>query len=126
MQGSVWFMSMLTIASLGTFGCGSSRDVEVNGEIATPASAQGTIVVEFYENKDDEWSRVVSIELAQAGKFSEKVSLEGEKVRVRAFTDGDGNGACTNGEAWQEAESEISDDATASVSLTLAATPCPE
>jgi hypothetical protein len=119
-------MGMMAVASLGSFGCGSSRDVEVSGDVAAPTSAQGKIVVEFYDNHDDKWTQVHSIELAKAGSFSEKVSLEGDQVRVRAIADSDGNGACTAGEAWQQIDADVSKDDKASVSLSLAATACPE
>jgi hypothetical protein len=129
MQRKAWFIGIIALASFGslaTTGCGSSRDVEVSGTVSSPSTSQGKIVVAFYDNKDDSWSEVHSIELAQPGAFSEKVSIEGDQVRVRAFADTDANGKCTGGEAWEQAETDIADDDTASVSLSLTSTAsCP-
>ncbi len=110
-------------------GCGSGRDVKVTGEVTAPASVavDGKIVVDFIDVSDSENPEVAqSVELDQLGAFEETVSLEGDKMLVRAINDSDGNGACTEGEAWAEIEVEIADDDTAAVtSLSLSNAPCP-
>ncbi len=122
----------LTTALLGASllaGCSSGRDVKVTGEVTAPASVavQGKIHVDFMDLADSENPEVAqTAELDQLGAFEETVSLEGDKVLVRAINDTDGNGACTEGEAWAEAEVEIADDDTATVpALTLSNAACP-
>lgn len=112
--------------------CSSGREVEVTGEVAAPSSVtlSGPIRVEFIDLLDDSDSAenevVHSVELSAPGAFAEKVSLEGEKVLIRAINDADGNGACSAGEAWAEVEAEIADDDTVTpVTVTLASAACP-
>lgn len=108
-------------------GCGSGRDVEVKGEVTSPSSAlQGKLHVDFIDVMDDEQEIVHSVELDELGAFSETVSLEGDRTIVRAIDDADGDGACTAGEAWAQAEAEIGDDDTAGpVTLALTTASCP-
>jgi hypothetical protein len=118
------------IAVLSAAGCSSARDVEVSGEVkaATSTAVQGNIHVEFFdvsgEGEDLELTSVHAVELTNVGEFNEKVPLEGDRVLVRAIADADGNGACSDGEAWAEMEAAIEEDA-ASVALELRIQACP-
>jgi hypothetical protein len=119
---------MALIAALSAAGCSSARDVEVTGEVTAATSVQGKILVEFYdidgEGEDLELTNVHTAELAQPGTFTEKVSLEGERVLVRAIADADADGLCGEGEAWAELEVPVEEDA-ASVTLALSVQACP-
>jgi hypothetical protein len=54
------------------------------------------------------------------------VELEGDSGRGRALNDRDGDGACSDGEAWAETEAAINDDDTVEpISLELAIASCP-
>ena len=116
------------IAALSAVGCSSARDVEVTGEVKSAATSQGKILVEFYdiagEGENLELTNVHSVELAELGTFDEKVPLEGDRVLVRAIADANGDGACSEGEAWAEIEAPIEEDA-ASVELALSVQACP-
>jgi hypothetical protein len=115
-------------AALSAAGCSSARDVEVSGEVKSASSTQGQIIVDFFdvagEGENLELTNVHSIELDQLGTFNEKVPLEGERVLVRAIADTNGDGACSEGEAWAEMEAAIEKDA-ASVALDLSVQACP-
>ena len=66
-----------------------------------------------------------STELKKLGDFKETVSLEGDKLIVRAIDDRDGDGKCTAGEAWGETEADISEDKVEAISLALTSAACP-
>ncbi len=126
MHKKIWVLGLALASATALAGCGSSRDVEVTGQVTAPASAQGEIVVEFFEVSDSGPTSVHSATLASPGAFSEKVPLEGDSVLIRAIGDADGDGKCTAGELWDEIEVSIADDDTAKDALlTLAAGPCP-
>jgi len=131
---SMGLMRCLTCVLLGSLAlaCSAGREVEVSGEVAAPASVMttGPILVEFIDIVDDspeaENEVVHSLELSAPGSFAEKVSLEGDKVLVRAINDKDGNGACSAGEAWAQTEAEIAaDDTIEPLTITLANAACP-
>jgi hypothetical protein len=112
--------------------CGSGREVEVTGEVAAPASLtlSGPIRVEFIDivdETDPAQNEVVhDVELAAPGSFAEKVSLEGDKLMVRAINDSNGDGACSAGEAWAQTEAEIAEDDTIQpLTITLGTAACP-
>ena len=110
--------------------CGGGREVEVAGEVTAPAgvAAGGPIFLDFADVLDDGEApeSVHTASIDAPGAFAERVELEGDKVRVRAIADLDGNQACSAGEAWAEVEAEIADDDTVEpVALTLANSPCP-
>jgi hypothetical protein len=118
-------------AGLALFGCSSSRDVEVTGNVSAPASlsVSSEIQLEFFdltgEGEELERTSVHSARVA-LGEFSETISIEGEKIVVRAIADANDDGACSAGEAWAELEADVADDDTVSgIALTLAAQPCP-
>lgn len=111
--------------------CSSSRDVEVTGNVSAPASLgiQSEIQLEFFdltgEGEELERTSVHSTRVA-LGEFDETISVEGEKIVVRAIADADEDGACSPGEAWTEIEADVAEDDTVSgIALTLAAQPCP-
>lgn len=114
------------VALSGLAGCGGAREIEVEGEVAAPASVTGPISVEFFDVADDEEISVLSIEVAEAGAFKQTVEVEGDAIRIFALADADADGACTEGEAWGEIEAAVSDDDTvAPVAIELALEPCP-
>ncbi|HEV8245737.1 MAG TPA: hypothetical protein VGP93_08210 [Polyangiaceae bacterium] len=138
MKNSGWAWDKCGVASAGIVlvasllaGCGSGREVEVKGEVTAPATlaVQGMIIVDFLDVTGDGDSKaevVRSVELDAPGSFAEKVSLEGDRVIVRAIDDADGDGACTAGEAWAEAQADVAtDDTVEPVTLTLSNAPCP-
>ena len=112
-------------------GCSSSRDVEVKGSVSAASNAviEDKVVVQFFdviaEGEEQELSNVHSKAIGKPGAFSETISVEGDSVLVRAIDDVDGDGACTEGEAWSEAIAGIKDDDTVDpVALELDAKPC--
>jgi hypothetical protein len=112
--------------------CSSGREVEVTGDVAAPSSVtlSGPIRLEFIDivdEADESQNAVVhDVELAAPGSFAEKVSLEGDKLMVRAINDSNGDGACSAGEAWAETEAEIAEDDTIPpLMLTLGTLACP-
>jgi hypothetical protein len=121
----------LILLALPIAACGSSRDVEVSGEVsaASTVSVSGPIAVHFFDVLDEETpERVHAITLESPRSFQEKVALEGDSVLVRAFNDSDGSGSCTAGDAgepWGEVNASITDDDTVKVALELKAQPCP-
>jgi hypothetical protein len=105
--------------------------VEVTGGVSAPASlgVQSEIHLEFFDltGEGEELERT-SVHTARIGlgDFDETISVEGEKIVVRAIADANEDGACSAGEAWAEIEANVADDDTVSgIALTLAAQPCP-
>ena len=115
--------------SFAVAGCGASREVEVAGEVSAPADvrAEGAILVELADVLEGEApTSVHTATLTAPGKFSEKVDLEGDKVRIRAINDRDLNGKCSAGEPWAQVEAAINeDDSVDPVTLRLANAACP-
>ena len=111
--------------------CSSGRDVEVSGKVTAPSSVAvgDKVAVDFLdvvgEGETAEKSVAHSTELSALGDFKETVSLEGDKVLIRAIDDRDDNGKCTAGEAWGETEADIVDNKVEAVTLTLGTAPCP-
>jgi hypothetical protein len=111
--------------------CSSSRDVEVSGSVASAASVQSEILLQFFDltGKPEqlERSEVHSATLAAPGAFKETISVEGDSIAVRAIADANGDGACSAGEAWAEVEAPISGaDRVEDLALSLAFAPCPD
>ena len=122
----VWLVVVGTLSA----GCSSSREVEVSGEVSAPATTEidGDITLDFFDVREDgeEAKSIHTVKLETVGSFKETVEVEGDSVRVRALNDRDGDGACTDGEAWAEANAKISDDDKVEpVSLELTNDPCP-
>lgn len=127
--------STLAMISLCTMalaaGCSSARDVEITGEVSSAQSVAGPITLSFYEVADEggeaaERLLVSTSEIAELGAFSETVEVAEDTVVVVALADADGDGSCTDGELWAEAEAQVNDDDTVEpLALDLAASPCP-
>jgi hypothetical protein len=120
------------LAGALAIGCGSSREVEVTGEVsaASGASVGGPIRLELYDveagDDGDELTLVHSTTLDQLGSFSETADFSGDKIVIRAIEDRDGNTACSAGELWGEAAVEIDgDDKAGPAAITLAGAACP-
>jgi hypothetical protein len=116
---------------LAALGCSSARDVEVSGKVTAPSTLTlgDKLVVQFIdvvgEGTDTKTSIAQTAELKAPGDFKQTVPLEGNEVLVRAIDDRDGDGKCTAGEAWGQANAKITDDKVEPVSLTLAMAACP-
>ena len=124
----VWILVMATGAL--AVGCTGSREVEVAGEVSAPStvSVDGPITLDFFDviAEGEETKSVHTATLDSLGEFKETVELEGDTVRVRAINDRDGDGACTNGEPWGEADAAIDDeDKVPAIKLELSNAPCP-
>ena len=117
--------------ALSAAACSSGRDVEVSGKVTAPSSLMvgNKLAVDFLdvvgEGDTAEKSIAHSMELEALGDFNETVSLEGDKVIVRAIDDRDDDGKCTAGEAWGETEADIVENKVEAVTLTLGTAPCP-
>jgi hypothetical protein len=122
-------IAALVALSLATVGCSSGREVEVKGEVTAPSSltVDAKIHLDFVDIIADGDEEVAhSIELDAPGSFAEKVSLEGDKVLVRAILDKNADGQCSAGEPWGSAEAEIADDDSVEpVAVTLTMQACP-
>jgi hypothetical protein len=118
----------LLLLALPLTACGSSRDVEVTGDVSagSTVTVSGPIAVQFFDVIEGETpERVHAITLDTPSSFDAKVALEGDSVLIRAINDSDGNGACTSGEPWGEVSAPIADDDTVKIALELKAQPCP-
>ena len=108
-------------------GCGASREVEASGSVTSPASTATHVMVAIYDQAKDRTSetRVDQVILGTSNTFSQKVTAEGDKIRIFAFDDTDSNGECTEGENWASEEVRIKDDNTIDpVLLILRSGPC--
>jgi len=77
-------------------------------------------------NDEDVPKSVLTAQIDAVGDFTQKVSVSGDKVRVRAVVDMNNDGVCSAGELWAETDAPIKDDDTVDpVALTLGHTPCP-
>jgi hypothetical protein len=132
---SKWkLMGLFCVGSLLALltGC-AGREVEITGEVRAAAGidVKGPILLELYDAKgagqERELERVHAVKIDALGSFTEKAGFKHESVVVRALDDRDGDGACTEGEAWGEVEAPIrADDTTAPVQVVLIANPCAE
>ncbi|MBW2457578.1 MAG: hypothetical protein JRI68_23935 [Deltaproteobacteria bacterium] len=126
-------LTMITLISAAALaGCTATQELEVTGEITSAQSVAGPIALEFFEiaQDDEEAEResVHKVELEGLGSFTETVEIaEDANIVIVALEDGDGDGACTDGELWAELEVTPNDDGTVdAVALELAAAPCGE
>lgn len=120
----------LAIAGLLATACSGSRDVEVTGSVSAPAgeSLSSPITLDFLDvvNDSDAPKSVATATLDKPGDFAHTVSVSGDKVRVRAIVDSNGDGSCSAGELWAETDAAIAnDDKVDPVSLTLTRGDCP-
>ncbi|MBW2525885.1 MAG: hypothetical protein JRI23_17010 [Deltaproteobacteria bacterium] len=111
-------------------GCSTARDVEVTGEVTAAQAVSGPITLSFFEIDEDaeeaERLLIQTSELAELGAFSETVEVAEEIVVVVALADADGDGQCSPGELWGEAEQKVKEDDTVDAfALELRADPCP-
>ena len=108
-------------------GCGSSREVSIKGQLASSATVEGPIALQFFDIIEAEKPSLVhSIKLDKLAAFDEKASLQGKEVLVRAINDRDGNEACSAGEPWAEVRVLVKEDDTVdAVNLELTAGSCP-
>ncbi len=125
-------LMMVSLVALGlAAGCSSAREIEVTGEVSSAQTPNGPISLEFFEQaKDDESAERVSvhqIELDEPGAFAETIEVAEDLVIAYALVDEDGDGQCSDGELWAEAQQEVAEDDTLEpLTLALAAEPCPE
>ncbi len=118
----------VSVAALGLIGCASDREIEVTGNVTSSETVSTPITLDFLDvvEGEDAPKSVLTAKLDALGAFTQTVSVEGEKVRVRAVVDNDGDGVCSAGELWAEADATIKDDDTVDpVALALGHTPCP-
>ena len=103
--------------------CSGERDVEAKGEVKLPTgSSAQSVLVEFYDlpkEEGGEEKKVDSLKLDKAGEFSKTISVAGDKIRIFALADNNGDGTCSQGEAWATVEVSIKDDDTLASSPVL-------
>jgi hypothetical protein len=95
--------------------CDVTRDVDVNGEVTATQAVSGRVLLEFFETAEGEAAERVSleeVEIAGLGPFAETLSISEDILIVRAIVDADGDGACTTGEMWGEAQRSADGDGT--------------
>ncbi len=126
-------LAMVTLFSAAALaGCSDTQEYEITGEISSAQAVAGPISLEFFEvvPDDEEAAResVLKVELDDLGPFTETVEVAGDStIVVLALEDTDGDGACSAGELWAEAEITPNDDDTVdAVNLQLTAAPCGE
>jgi len=116
---------LLSLAAVA--GCGSSRDVEVTGEIQSVSGS--SIRLEFFEvtgeGADAVRESAYVATVLEPGAFDLMVPLEGDKVVIYALADADSNDQCDEGEAWTELEADVKDDKIEGISLELVVAECP-
>jgi hypothetical protein len=106
--------------------CSSSRDVSVEGTVTSASvESDGKIQLQFYDVLDDEATAAGELTLDAAGAFKHELSLEGDELRILAVQDADGNGACSEGEAWARVDLSVEDDQVKGAQLKLTNAPCP-
>jgi len=121
------------VVAIAAFAAGcSGREVEARGQVTAPAgqSAQA-VVIDFYDlpkEEGGEVKKVDTLKLDKLGDFSKKISVSGDKIRIVAVGDANGNGACDNGESWDSIDVVVEDDDTVKpVALMLkTVTDCPK
>lgn len=132
------FFFALTALSALSFGCSSAEEVHVTGTVSSALA--GPIHVEIFDVADDgeeqETEPVLTLDLTAPGPIDARPEIAGDRILVRATQDVDGDGACSEGDAWAEstvqvlreaaADPEVDEEtANASVALALAVQPCP-
>jgi hypothetical protein len=119
------------IATAALAGCSDAEEFEVAGEVTAAQAVAGPISLEFFEldGSDTEAEResVLQVELAELGAFTQMVEVSPDNTIIaHALVDDDGDGACSAGELWAEAEVTPNDDGTVdAIALALTAGPCP-
>jgi hypothetical protein len=122
----------LLCVELGLLGCSAARDVEVSGEVTAASSVMvgDKVVIEFIDLVGDGPDAPSSVahktELKALGDFKEIVALEGDRVLIRAIDDRNGDGLCSEGEAWGQVQAPVDQDKVEAASLMLGTAACPE
>lgn len=122
--------SFLFVGLTALAGC-SGVDYEVTGEISSPQTISGPLSLEIFEidtaNEEAARELVKQVDLEGTGPFTESFSAgENFDIVLVALHDEDGDGQCTEGEAWAEQTLTPAEDGSLSeVSLVLAAQACP-
>jgi hypothetical protein len=122
-------VSLVAVAAL-LGGCSSNRDVQITGEAKAPTSGMlsAPITIQFFDEAqtDPKAPPALVVTLEKPGTFDEKLSVNGDKVRIFALSDTNKNGACDSGEAWAQVEADVASDGTvAPVTLSLSTAACP-
>ena len=112
---------------LNVVACSSERDVEVSGTVTAPSSlmVDSSVRLEFLDADVESYPTKARATLMGLGDFRSTVALDGDEVTVLAIDDRDGNGACTDGEAWGVGSAAVAGDRAEGISVTLALEPCP-
>lgn len=126
LSNAVVIAAAALIATLS--GCGASREVEAKGAVTSPGASPEHVMVTFYDLPKDGSAekQVDQVKLGKVGNFDQKIDVEGDKIRLFALDDADGNGACTEGEQWASVEAIVKEDNTIEpVALALRSGTCP-
>jgi hypothetical protein len=120
-------LSALVGAALATVGCLGTRDVEVSGKVIAPKSVSvgETLVIDFIDHLPAGSAGAHRKTLQGLGEFKERVSLEADIVDVVGLDDRDGDGRCSDGEAWGRVSALVEHDRAEGITLMLLAQPCP-
>lgn len=123
-------LSSLFIA-LTSAACEPVREVDAAGEVLAPTGMDAQpVLLQFFDlprSPGGSETEVRSLRLERPGQFTQRLSVSGDKIRVYALADGDGDGACSPGEAWTSVEARILDNDTLEpLTLTLRAHDCPD
>ena len=130
MKVSNWMVVGTMCLAFSAGGCSGNRDVEVSGKLtaANSVSVGDRVVVDFFDVLEEgsvgetpDSHRVV---LSGLGEFKQTVSLEADQVDIRALDDKNGDGLCSEGEAWGRVTAPIEKDKATGVTLMLEAQPC--
>jgi hypothetical protein len=123
---------VLVGSALGAVGCAGGRDVEVSGVVSGPegVSVGETLVIDFIdtlpEGSKGETPTTHRRVLHGLGEFKETVSLESDQVGLWGLDDRNGDGYCSEGEAWGRVSSApIVNDRAQGITLMLLVQPCP-
>jgi hypothetical protein len=121
----------LLCVELGLLGCSSARDVEVSGKVmaASSVAVVDEVVIDFIDlvgdGADAPRSVVRTTKLKTLGDYRETLALEGDRVLIRAVADDNGDGVCSEGEAWGEVQARVDQDKVEAESLVLSTKACP-
>lgn len=136
-QKPLFVLALSAFATFG-FGCSSAEEVHLTGSVSS--SLVGPIHVEIFELAADgegaSADPILELDLEAPGAIDARPEVEGDRLIVRATQDVDGDGACSEGDAWSESTAQVlrSDDAaaegedtaaSATVLLNLVVQPCP-
>ena len=116
---------------LGLLGCSSAREVEVSGKVTAASSVTvgDEVVIQFIdlvgEGADAPSAVAHTTKLSSLGDFDQVVELEGDAVLIRVIDDRNGDGVCSEGEAWGQVRAAIDQDKVEAVSLMLGTMACP-